>query len=257
MINKIKNELKWTFSNELIENLIECYRLVKKKYYLGNYRPCSHEAGRFAEVVMRMLQQTTKGNYTPLGTSLPNFADEVKKLAQLSTSSFCESIRIQIPRTLQVIYDIRNKRDVGHVGGEVDANFSDATLSYTSCSWVLTELLRIYYTSNIDEAQKLVNDTIKIKIPIIQDFDGFLKILKPNLSLPNKILALLYYRASKGATKQELKLWLKKVRTDHFNSTLYRLEHDKAFIHISGDTVLITDSGLRYVEKNIPLELEI
>jgi hypothetical protein len=253
MLQQLKQQLENEFSRELIDSLFDCYQLAYDMYYRNDYRPSSLECGRFAEVALRMLQEKTTGTYTPLGHSLPNFVNEVRNLEQLPKASFHMSIRIQIPRTLQVIYDIRNKRDIGHIGGDVDANFSDSTLSLTACSWVLTEFLRLYYTADISEAQQLVNSIVKLKVPLIQDFNGFLKILNPKLKLPLKILTLLYYRGSDGALIDELHQWLhNKITTNHMNNTLNRLEFEKAFIHRENDRCFITDTGIEYAQKKIP-----
>jgi len=256
MLQSAKQQLEKTFSKELIERLFESYQLAYENYYLGKHRPCCLEGGRFSETAIRMLQEVTTGTFIPLGKPIPKFNNEVLQLVKADKNKFPESLRIQIPRTLQVIYDIRNKRDVGHVGGDVDANFSDATLSLISCSWVMTEFLRIYHTSDINTAQDLVNSLVKVRIPLIQDFKGFLKLLKPDLKLPNKVLALLYYRGSEGATVDELNHWLgNRILTGHMNVTLDKLEHEKAYIHRDNDHCFITDTGMKYVVENVPLQI--
>jgi hypothetical protein len=256
MLNQIRQQLEQTFSKELLDKLLDEYQLVNENYHLGKHRPCSHEAGRFSEIVLRMLQEATTGTYIPLGQQITKFNTEVTNLEKADANKFPQSLRLQIPRTLQVLYDIRNKRDVGHVGGDVDANYTDATLSLFCCNWVMTELIRIYYTSDIDKAQKMVSSIIKIRIPLIQDFNGFLKILNPNLTLPDKVLALLYYRGSEGANVSELEEWLKgRVTPNHMNITLSRLEHEKAFIHRNNDHCLITETGIKHVEENVDLNI--
>lgn len=256
LLQKVKQQLEKHFAKDLIESLFESFQLVYENYYLGKHRSCSLEGGRFSETALRMLQEATTGTYIPLGKPMPRFNNEVLQLEKADKCKFSESLRIQIPRTLQVIYDIRNKRDVGHVGGDVDANFSDATLSLISCSWVVTEFLRIYYTSDINTAQDLVNSLVKVRIPLVQDFNGFLKLLKPDLKLPNKILALLYYRGSEGAAADELNQWLgNRILAGHMNMTLDRLEHEKAYIHRDSNRCFITDSGMRYVVETIPFRV--
>jgi hypothetical protein len=256
MLQQIRQQFEKTFSKELLDKLFESYQLASEHYYLGRYRPACQEGGRFAEASLRMLQQVVDGTYIPLGKQISNFRDIVIHFENADKNTFSDAIRFHIPRTLQVIYDIRNKRDVGHIGGDVDANFSDATLSVVSCNWVMTEFLRIYYISDIRTAQELVNSLIRIRIPLIQDFNGFLKILKPDLSLPSRILALLYYCGSQGATITELNQWLgKRIQTGNMNTTLYRLEHEKAYIHREKDRCFITDSGKKYVEENIPFQI--
>ncbi|MCW4008178.1 MAG: hypothetical protein NWF09_05780 [Candidatus Bathyarchaeota archaeon] len=256
MLQQIRQQLEQTFSKELLDKLFESYQLANEHYYLGKHRPCCSEGGRFAEVAFRMLQQVTIGKYIPLGEAIVNFRNEVLELEKADKDKFPVSIRIQIPRTLQVIYDIRNKRDVGHVGGDVDSNSMDATLSLVCCNWVMTEFIRIYYTSDINTAQNLVNSLVKIRIPLIQDFNGFLKILKPELKLPEKILAFLYYRGSEGATVKELNHWLaNRIQTGYMNLTLGKLEHEKAYVHREGDRYFITDTGRKFVAENIPFNV--
>ncbi len=116
--------------------------------------------------------------------------------------------------------------------------------------------MRIYFTSDVDTAQRLVNSLVKVKIPLIQDFNGFLKVLKPDLSLPNKILCLLYYRGGEGAKVSEINEWLShRVSGTRMNATLSRLEHERAHIYRKSNLCLITDIGRRYVEENIDLKL--
>jgi len=258
MIDEVERELKTQLNEELVEKLFETLSNVKKKYVLGDHRSCSLEAGRFAEVVFRILQFVTSRSYIPFGESISNFHDETEKFSQLNSSQFPASLRIHIPRALQVIYDTRNKRDVGHVGGEVDSNFMDATLSISLCNWVTGELLRLYYTSDINEATKLVNTLIKIQIPIVQEFEGVIKILDPSLSIPDKIVVLLYHKGEFGAAEDDLKRWIKQpIRTDYWNTTITKLEVEKALIHCDGFKCYITERGIRYVQDNIPLEVEL
>ena len=256
MLQQVRQHLEQTFNKDLLDKLFESYQLANEHYYLRKHRSCCSESGRFAEVALRMIQEVTSGTYIPIGQPIPRFNNEVVELEKADAKKFPQSIRIEIPRTLQVIYDIRNKRDVGHVGGDVDANFSDATLSLICCNWVMTEFVRIYYTSNIDTAQKLVDSLVRIRIPLIQDFDGFLKLLNPKLLLPDKVIALLYYRDSEGATVEELHLWLaNRTRKDHMNLTLDKLEHYRALIHRKGNRCFITDTGKNYVEENLPFRI--
>src|SRR3989304_9422975 len=111
MLSEIRQHLEQSFSTVLLDKLFESYQLASEHYYLGKYRPCCAESGRFAEVVIRLLQEATAGAFVPLGQPIPNFSIEVAKLEKTDSSKFPQSIRVQIPRTLQVIYDIRNKRD--------------------------------------------------------------------------------------------------------------------------------------------------
>lgn len=257
MLNQIKTQLKNNFNSQLIDILFESFIKAKEHFYLGRYRPACLEGARFSEIIIRMLQEKMDGNYIPLGQQIHRFKDIALGFENKNSSQFSESLRITIPHVLIVIYDIRNKRNIGHVNGEIDENYIDATLSITACSWVLAELFRIFNISpNIEEGNKIVNSIIKLKIPLIQDFNGFLKILNPKLGLTEKILALLYYRGEEGCKEEELSLWIKKVRPTNLRRALNNLEDNYAFIHKDGIKYILTNTGRIHVEKNIPLSID-
>lgn len=253
MIAQIKASLESNFDKTLVEKLLVCFFEMKKRF-TNDPRGTCLDGGRFSEAALRMLQQKAHGSFTPLGQKISNFTDEIQKLHHIPTGQVSESLRIQIPRALQIVYDIRNKRDVGHLGGDIDANYMDANLSMTTCSWVLSELIRIYYNCDMNIAQRIVDNLFKYKTPLIQDFNGFLKILKPELSVEDKIIVLLYHKKHEGATNDDLRRWLKTAisrRTSTFFVILNKLEHTLAFIHRDGERIYITDSGIKYVEENL------
>lgn len=256
MLTKVKTQLKNDFNSQLVDSLFDSFIKAKEHFYLGKYRPACLEGARFSEAVLRMLQEKMDGNYIPLGQQIPRFKNIALGFEQKNSTQFNESLRLVIPHVLVTIYDIRNKRNIGHLHGDIDENYIDATLSITSCSWVLAELFRIFNVAqNIEEGNKIVNSIIKLKIPLIQDFNGFLKILNPKLRLSEKILAFLYYRGEEGCKEEELMTWIKKVRLTNLRRAVNVLEDDYAFIHNDGGRYILTNTGRTHVEKNIPLSL--
>lgn len=255
MISQIRNQLVQTIDAPLVDELLRAHSDLKNHYYLGKHKPSELEGGHFAEVVIRILQGITTGTYTPLGQSLPRFdTRELEKYAQLPSASYHDSIRIHIPRAVFAVYGIRSRRGVGHVGGDVNPNLSDATFVVATCDWIMAEILRLYYTSTLEEAQQLVDTLVTRKVPLVQDFNGFLKVLDPTLSVPKQVLVLLYQRGAGGASRQELGQWVK-TSSGNLSTALTRLEQDQRYIHRVGDQYFITHSGEAFVEENIPLHL--
>lgn len=255
MIPDIRNQLGAAIDAPLVDALLEAYSELKNQYYLSKHKPSELEGGHFAEVVIRVLQHITSGTYTPLGSPLPKFdLRELERYSQLSSANFPDSIRIHIPRAVLAIYGIRNRRGVGHVGGDINPNLSDATFIVANCDWILAELLSLYYTSSLTEAQKLVNTIVARKVPLVQDFNGFLKVLDPKLSIARQVLVLLYHRGATGASRDELGKWLKTSQT-YLGTVLGHLEHAQRYIHCDKERFFITRSGEAFVEDNISLHL--
>src|SRR6266851_1018203 len=70
------------------------------------------------------------------------------------------SFQILIPRLLPALYEVRNNRGVGHIGGDVDPNHMDATFVISSCNWVMAELVRVYHDLSTNEAQEIVDTLV-------------------------------------------------------------------------------------------------
>ena len=134
------------------------YVEAKRRYYLGDHRPQEVEGGRFSEAVFRVLQHLTGQPVTPLGKTLPS-ADQLLNRLQNATSA-PDAIRLHIPRTLKLIYDVRNKRDAAHLGDGIDPNLQDATLVIGNMDWVMAELVRLHHGVTADEAQRIIEDLV-------------------------------------------------------------------------------------------------
>lgn len=234
----------------IAEALLEAHFELKEAFFFGKFRPSELEAGRFTEAAIRVVQHLAKGQHSPLSKPLPPFDDVVKELERLP-GTIHDSLRIHIPRTLWAVYGVRNRRNVGHIGGDVNPNRPDANFVMTCCDWVLAELVRLTFKCLLAEAQAIVDGLVELRLPVIQEINGFPKLLDTSFSVPQRILAQLYRRGSLGASVEELREWLKKVKGPAFSMALVRLEHDKAFIHRDGDQTFITASGAQQIEAAV------
>jgi len=147
-----------------------------------------------------------------------------------------------------LVYDIRNKRDAAHLGDGLDPNLQDATVVTSILDWVLAEFIRLYHNVAADVAQGLVNQIVTRAVPVVQDFNGYLKILKPNLAVSDHCLVLLYHRGDKGAVFKELEAWVRPAMRANLGRTLNGLAERKDLVHFDGSRYLITRLGQKEVE---------
>jgi hypothetical protein len=206
------------------------------------------EGGRFCEAAMRMLQQATTGRFTPLG-QLIDSERLFQQFREIPRGTQPDSIRLNIPRVLRVVYDIRNGRDTAHLGDGIDPNLQDATLVISNLDWVLAEFVRLYHDVDADEAQRIVDGLVARAVPAVQDFNGFLKVLKPGLQASPYVLLLLYECGSRGASLSEIETWVRPPMRSNLKATMQRLVHDKAYVHDDGSRYYITKLGLEEVEE--------
>jgi hypothetical protein len=155
----------------------------------------------------------------------------------------------QPARALRLVYDIRNKRDAAHLADGIDPSFQDATLVISTINWVLAEFVRMYHGVSADEAHRIVDDIVARTVPIIQDFDGALKVLNTALGASEYCLVLLYHRGINGASFAELDSWVRPNMRTNLRRTIRRLDEELAFIHLDGNLYRITRAGERDIEQ--------
>ena len=118
--------------------------------------------------------------------------DACKNLEAADQARFPRSVRVHIPRVLVSLYEIRNNRGVGHVGGDVNPNHMDATLVMESAKWILAELIRVFHDINTQEATEIVDALIDRTIPVIWEVGEVRRVLKTGLPMKLQTLLLLY-----------------------------------------------------------------
>ncbi len=248
MTQNIKKILSSNIDSDLVERLSKHYKDLKQKFFLGQYEPSQLNCAKFVEVVLRILEYTTKGNYTPFNknVSLDNLAKEFERLPK---NKFSDSIRIHIPRILRVIYDIRNKRGVAHIG-KINPNLMDATFVVSACDWIMAEFIRLYFTDEPNVVQKIIESIVEKKVPIIEEFDNDLKVLNPNLSVADKILLILYKKHPNYVSTDNLKNWIKPKSPAHITTVLRQLDNNTT-VHRKGKENILTRKGIEYIEKKL------
>lgn len=158
--------LQTSLPKDVLTELLNEYKFIKQQFFLNKFRPAELEGGRFAECVLRLLEFVDTGSYTPFGTQLKS-ENIINRLP--NNTKLPNTIKFFIPRLIRVILDVRNKRDVAHVGGEVNPNYSDSLFIVHSVDWILTEIVRHYHSCSIDQAAAIVSTINENQVPIIDD----------------------------------------------------------------------------------------
>lgn len=201
-----------------------------------------------------MLEHAAGWSVTPIGTQL-NTNGIITRLGNLPAVGTSDSVRLHIPRTLRVIYDIRNQRDVAHLADGIDPNLQDSSFVFAALDWVLAEFIRYSGGGNPTEAYNLIKGITIHAIPAVEDFGGFLKTLNPKLTVSERILLLLYHQGNDGANYTDLSSWVKPEQRTNLKRTLTQLKDDKDFVVFLNSKYQITRLGVLEVQNKKLVEL--
>jgi hypothetical protein len=199
----------------LRDELLDAFGSIVKNYREHRWEPAELNGGKLCEVVYSILKGVADGRF-------PNRAKKPRNMVvacqRLETEAVAapRSIRIQIPRMVIALYEIRNNRNVGHVGGDVDPNHMDAVCVLQMAKWIMAELVRVLHAVDVDEAAALVEGLVERDTPQIWEVNGKRRVLTTGLSMRDKTLLLLH-AANGQLSEAELVSW-----TEHSNSSAYR-----------------------------------
>lgn len=193
----------------LRDPLLAEYRGIISAYIEGRWKLSALDAGRFCEVAYTILEGAVSGSYAASPSKPPRFVDACRALESRPALAVGDrSLRILIPRVLPALYEIRNNRDVGHVGGDVAANKMDAQFVRDAATWVLAEFVRVFHAVPVSEAQASVDALVERSNPLVWEHSGKRRVLDPEMSAKDKVLVLLHGLPS-GASAAELQEWTK------------------------------------------------
>jgi hypothetical protein len=188
--------------------------------------------------------------HTPLGRKLPNIDQILKDLEQVPSANADDSFRLHIPRTIRLIYDLRNKRDVAHLGAGVSPNFTDASLILACASWVVAEIVRISHKCEIATAQRIVDGLVQRRVPLLWTEDDIVRVLKPSLTFGDKTLVILNHFHPEWVSDADLFRWVEYSNITHYQTKVLDVLHAKALIHHAGERSKILPPGIKYVEDS-------
>lgn len=236
----------------LRDDLFRSFNEIVRNYRERRWEPSELNGGKLCEVAYSILQGHVSGTFPPKAKKPDNMLVACQALERADAQRFGRAVRIQIPRMLIALYEIRNNRGVGHVGGDVDPNLMDATAVVSMSRWVVAELVRIFHGLSTDAAAAAVEKIVERTLPIVWVVEDQIRILNPSLPMKAKALLVLYH--SKG--------WVTEAAVcgaaEHSNPSVFRrdvlrkshreklLEYDER-----GGRVLISPLGVEYVERSL------
>jgi hypothetical protein len=240
------SDLPSSLRNELVAALGQ----IENNYRERRWEPSELNGGKLCEVVYSILRGHVDGSYPTSASKPPNMVDACRSLEQ--ASGFPRSIRIQIPRMLIALYEIRNNRGVGHVGGDVEPNAMDAICVLQMSKWVVGELIRVFHNVEVEEATAAVEALSEREITLVWKINGTSRVLNTDMSMLDKTMVLLYGEPQ-GMEEQTLFASL-----EHSNASIYRRDvlrraHKRRLLEYDAieKKVYISPLGVQHVEERV------
>ena len=227
--------------------LLKEYRQLVLSYSERRWAPSEMSGGRFCEVVYTVLVGYATDNWPQSPAKPQNFVHACRKLE--CNSHVPRSMRILIPRLLVGLYEIRNNRGVGHVGGDVDPNIMDASAVLNISSFIMAELVRVFHNVTIDSAQRVVDALAEHRHPAVWRKNDTRRVLDTSLKLKDQAL-LLISSSTEPVSLQDLQAWLEYDNRSYLTKVLRDL-HKARLVEMSpdGTSIELLPPGTTHIQS--------
>lgn len=240
----------------LRDSLLHSYQEIAANYTEHRWEPSELNGGKFCEIVYTIINGALSGTFPHTASKPNNMLTACRNLETIPANSHLvgdRSLRILIPRMLVVLYEVRNNRGVGHVGGDVDSNFLDATAVHGMASWVLAELVRVFHNVSTEEAQKTVDVLIERKHPLIWEVDENTRRVQDPLMKKGDQALLLLHQKPAWVPEEDLLSWVEYSSLPMFRKRILKPFHEHRLIEYDQERgrARISPLGVKKVEQQI------
>jgi hypothetical protein len=223
----------------LAKDLLDAYADIVTNFAEGRWEPSELNGGKLSEVVFTIVDGYMSGTYPARSSKPKNIVDACRGLetAHPGFPKTNRSPRIQIPRMIVALFEIRNNRGVGHAGGDVNPNQMDATAVLYMSKWLMAELVRLLHGLTTEEATEIVEVLVEREIALVWKWGDKRRVLMPGLTLKTQVLLLL--SSVTEATEIELVTWLEHKTISNLRKDVLRPMHKARLIDYDEATLTI------------------
>lgn len=235
---------------QLRKELMSSFEEIVRNFAESRWEPAELNGGKLCEVAYSVCKGIVDGSM-PLRASKPaNMVAACQALEKHTQAP--RSIRIQIPRMLVALYEIRNNRNVGHVGGDVDPNHMDALCVLQMAKWVTADLIRVLHQMPVDQAAELVEALVEREVPLVWRVGGQKRVLDEKMSMPNKTLLLLHGSAG-PVPEADIFSWVEHTNASGYRRDVLKRLHKGKLVEYDAveKTVMISPKGVALVEARL------
>src|SRR6266545_2633779 len=233
----------------LRKELLEAYEKILRNFRERRWEPAELNGGKLCEVVYSILRGYVDG-WMPARAAKPrNMVDACKDLEKADEKKCPRAVRIQIPRMLVALYEVRNNRGVGHVGGDVDPNHMDAQVVVDMSKWMVADLVRVFHGLSVEEATRVVETLVERTVPAVWEIGGKRRVLPRGVTRKSQTLILLH-SVNRPVKAADLLDWVEDESLGVYRRDVLRPLHDDRLIEYDERTgnVSISPTGIAFVE---------
>ena len=177
---------------------------LERRFVLGDWEPATLNGGQFAEVASRIIYHIDSGTLNPRKDldSCLGYVEDVKN----SNKHLFRDLRSarHLCKALRLIYKFRSQRGAIHIDPVYTANELDSTLVLSLSRWVMSDLLRVFWSGNPSEVANTIRAIVRYPVPSVFEIDGRSFVLRTDCTVEEELLLLLHNAGEAGLSRAEI-----------------------------------------------------
>ncbi len=234
---------------QLAEQLLTEYVSQEQRYVLRDWEPATLDGGQFVEAAARIIYHIDSGTLNRR-KAVDECLAYVEDLRSPNHSFPDRKSACHLCRVLRTIYKFRSDRGAVHIDPVYTANQLDSRLVIDNSRWVLSELLRTFWSRNPSEVAKAIREILQFEIPAVGRYGDQVMVQRPDCSADEEVLLLLRDSGEEGLTRAALGRSVRKT-PGRVTQVIQDLERKREIVKTDGRFWRLTDLGARRVMREL------
>jgi len=253
---RLLQELAPPLDSRLTDQLLSEYISQEKRYILGDWEPATLDGGQFVEATARILCHQDSGKLERRKTVHDCLKYVEDEKGQNNHNFADRKGALHLCRVLRTIYKFRSDRGAIHIDPVYTANQLDSRLLIDNSRWVISELLRIFWSGDRNEVAKAIREILQYEIPAVGRYEDQLLVQRTDCTAGEEILLLLHASGERGLTREDLGRFVRKAASS-VTEAIQSLEEEREIIASRNGFYRLTDLGARRVLQDLAEKMQL
>ncbi|MFB3924240.1 MAG: hypothetical protein ACE145_21170 [Terriglobia bacterium] len=239
---------------KLTDQLLSEYISQEKRYFLADWEPATLDGGQFVEAAARIIYHHDSGKLDRR-RKVDDCLSYIEDRKQQFGHNFSDrKAALHLARVLRTIYKFRSDRGAVHIDPEYTANQLDARLVIENSRWVLSELLRLFWSGNRQQVAKAIREILRYEVPAVGRYEDQLLVQRRDCTAEEEILLLLHAAGEAGLNRKDLGVFARRA-PPKVTEGVQALEKKRQIIELRGGVFRLTEAGAKRIFEDLAAKL--
>jgi hypothetical protein len=232
----------------LAEQMFDEFISLERRYVLREWEPATLDGGQFAEVTSRLIYHQDSSNLNRR-KSVHDCLSYIEYSNNSNPHHFPErKASLHLAKVIRTIYKFRSDRGAVHIDPDYTANHLYSKLVLENSRWVLSEILRIFWTADRSLVAKAIRQIVQYDVPCIGVFEGKPLVQRTDCTPEEEVLILLHHAGEQGLSRNDLGRFVMKSPST-ITHAIDRLVSPRLrqIVKLANGNYRLTDPGVRRV----------